>query len=195
LGGWGVGGWWLRSLTTTRAGICSVVVRSLKIIKCKKCKIAHASYALICVRALLNMCIRFLIWGGGDESVLWLSFAQPKQWVASSCLSTPRTAWGRRVAFRASCPRNGSWPGDTSWAGYCTHGSNAADTTGRTRPWKEGAINEDSSFFFRWYQGCQMVDFRTKIPNLGISWGLGMKMMVYFMTICNMYFAAIWYIS
>jgi hypothetical protein len=35
-------------------------------------------------------------------------------------------------------------------------------------------------------QGCQMVYFQTKNPNLGKFWmALEWKMLVYFMTICN----------
>jgi hypothetical protein len=48
-------------------------------------------------------------------------------------------------------------------------------------------------------QGCQMVYFPTKNPNLGKFWrALEWKMLVYFMTICNIYshlvlVMAVWY--
>jgi hypothetical protein len=41
-------------------------------------------------RALLIACIHFQIWGGGDNSILWLSFAQQKEqafalWFRKAC--------------------------------------------------------------------------------------------------------------
>jgi hypothetical protein len=48
-------------------------------------------------------------------------------------------------------------------------------------------------------QGCQMVCFQTKNPNLGNFWrALDWKMLIYFMAICNINghlgsFMAIWY--
>jgi hypothetical protein len=44
-------------------------------------------------------------------------------------------------------------------------------------------------------QGCQMVYFHSKNPNLGIFWRtLEWKMLLYFMKICYRQFTAIWYI-
>jgi hypothetical protein len=50
-------------------------------------------------------------------------------------------------------------------------------------------------------QGCQMVSFQTKNPNLGKFWrALDGKMLIYFMALWNIlyrdsgYFVAIWYI-
>jgi hypothetical protein len=63
-------GLWFNHINITRAGICSVVERSLKIIKLSKCQIACALHAVICecalisVHALFNVCICFQIGGG-----------------------------------------------------------------------------------------------------------------------------------
>jgi hypothetical protein len=54
-------------------------------------------------------------------------------------------------------------------------------------PFSRGETLPDLSTSFKGQnQGCQMVYFNTKNPNLGIFWrALEWKMLVYFMTIVN----------